>query len=46
MDDDEKSFDWLAELVPIFYVDGSNIEVLREPAEFYSKLKVQLNLLT
>ena len=33
-------FDWLFKYAPSFYIDGNNVQVLKEPSEFYNTLKV------
>ena len=35
-----KQFDWVCEFAPAFLVDGSQVQVLREPQEFYDCLLV------
>lgn len=40
MQNEFDDFEWLAGIVPTFHIDGSNVDVLFEPAEFYSKLQV------
>ena len=33
-------FGWIARAAPAFRVDGDKVEVLRDPSQFYERLKV------
>ena len=36
-----QEYQWLFECAPSFFVNGDNVLVLREPSDFYNRLKVQ-----